>query len=294
MDWSQRMPLPTQAQLQELRTLRSPYIVYYPQFEKDYDITAFSMDFRIDHEPSGTYISLATWYLYTEARVWSDYGEMLSGYFGFQVLEDGTKAVIMSLWNAFREDEQGNVHAIKAKVIAPKDAGGKEFNPDNNEEGSFVQCLYPYDWKAGRDYQFVLEQKTGENGTEWFTVDLLDQETGEWKQLFCFDSGLNDVSIASVCGFVENFDLETAAWPRSLEFWNVRAKMAGSDEWEYARSVRFTVNNSIGISDYEGSWNFGLDGRRFWIITSGVPGLCPPPQDADPYVLPAEDGGAET
>ena len=75
-------------------------------------------------------------------RVRSDYDDDLAGYFGFQVLEDGTKAVIMSLWNAFCEDEAGNVNQVKGKVLFPEEVGGNDFTPENNGEGS---------WNFGQD-----------------------------------------------------------------------------------------------------------------------------------------------
>jgi len=85
---------------------------------------------------------------------------------------------------------------------------------------------------------------------------------------------------------------QTAAWPRSLEFWNARARMLDSGGWENAESVQFTVNNSVSIEDYEGSWNFGQDENCCWIITSGVPGLCAAPENYGFYPVPATESRA--
>lgn len=296
-DWNAFMPLPTEEQLSRAGTARSPYIVFYPRFSRQTGMTAFAMDLRMDHDPNGTYICPIVWDVNTSrlereyARVTTDYGDTLGGYFGFQVLEDGTRAVIMTLWNAFCEDENGNVTQVKARLLFPEGMDGKEFNPENNGEGSFVQCIYEYDWEVGKDYRFVLDQTTGEAGTALFTLWLMEPEGEDQTELFCFDSGLKDIWIDNVAGFVENFDPQTAAWPRSLEFWNARARMLDSDAWENAESVQFTVNNSVSIEDYEGSWNFGQDENCCWIITSGVPGLCPAPENAGPYPMPATESG---
>ena len=62
-------------------------------------------------------------------------------------------------------------------------------------------------------------------------------------------------------------------------------------EWENAESVQFTVNSSMGIEDYEGSWNFGQDENCCWIITSGIPGLCEAAENLGPYAMPATESG---
>ena len=297
-DWTRCMDFPTEEQLAQQGELRSPYIAFFPGFSGDAGMTAVAMDYRIDHDPVGTYICPVVWNINTSSlaeeytSVKTDYGEAVSGYFGFQVLEDGTKAVIMSLWNAFCEDEAGNVNQVKGKVLFPEEVGGNDFTPENNGEGSFVQCIYPYEWEVGKDYRFVLEQTTGESGTECYTLWLMEPEGEGREELFCIDSGLKDIWIDDVCGFVENFVPETAAWPRTMEFWNVRGRMRDSGEWENAPFVLFTVNSSEGDEVYEGSWNFGQDERCCWIITSGIHGLCAAPESLGPYPIPATESGA--
>ncbi|MBQ8920152.1 MAG: hypothetical protein IJ056_08620, partial [Acidaminococcaceae bacterium] len=116
-------------------------------------------------------------------------------------------------------------------------------------------------------------------------------EGEEQMELFCFDSGLTGVWMDWAAGFVENFDPEAAGFPRSLEFWNVRARTRTSGEWVNAGTVSYGVNNSLGIEDYEGSWNVGRDEDACWIITSGVPGLCRGPEKLKGYEIPATESG---
>lgn len=289
-DWSLAMKMPDEKQLAEAGRFRSPYIAFFPQYEESL-FTAVSMDFRMSHDPAGTYICPIVWSLNTEGmhpsykEIRTDYGQELSGYFGFQVLDDGTKAVIMTLWNAFCEDYEGNVSMIKAKVLYPEGREGKELT--DTGEGSFVQCIYPYDWQTDTDYRFLLEQSTGESGTELYNLTLLNIEENEKIRLFCFDSGLEQVFIQSVCGFVENFEPRFASWPRSLEFWNAKAREKDSGQWRNAEAVNYTVNASEGDLEYEGSWNYGSDEHGCWIITSGTEGLCTPPDNTGPYPIPS-------
>ncbi|MBQ8093997.1 MAG: DUF3472 domain-containing protein [Clostridia bacterium] len=294
-DWSQVMTMPTDEQLAQEGTARSPYIAFFPAF---YDgMTAYAMDFRTDDDPIGTYVCPVVFNINTSqmgekyTRIWTDYSEQVSGYFGFQVLADGRKVVIMSLWNAFCEDENGNVEEIKAKVLIPDWMEGAEFNPDNNGEGSFIQCIYEYDWETGKDYRFVLEQSTGENGTTLFSLFLMEPDGEYQTEMFRFDSGLTDVWIENPCGFLENFWEDAAAWPRTMEIWNIRGRMMSTGEWENAETISFTINGSIDVDNYEGSWNLGQDDDSIWMITSGVPGLCEGPENLDDYPIPATESG---
>lgn len=58
------------------------------------------------------------------------------------------------------------------------------------------------------------------------------------------------------------------------------------------RDSQFLINNSLGIEDYEDSWNLGQDENACWIITSGIPGLCQRPEKLKGYEIPATESGA--
>ena len=290
-DWSAMMPMPTEEQISQPGELRSPYVTFYPQAR---NITGLEMNLRIDHDPLGTYICPACWFLNVSAleeqytRVYSDYDGSLTGYLGFQVLESGEKVLIMSLWNAFCEDADGNVTELKPKVLYAPEARIQEHNPETNGEGSFLQCIIPCEWETGKDYHFVLEQETGEEGTEVFTLTLTEAESAKEIALIRFDSGMPGIWINYSGGFVENFVPELAGQIRTFEFRNVKARMRDTGEWEDVTTVDFNVNDSAGIGEdeYAGSWNAGSDDRSAWIITSGVPGLCNGPEELSGYEIP--------
>lgn len=291
------MTMPTEEQLAQPGAMRSPYITFLPKFNRE-GVTACAMDIRIDFDPRGTYICPACWDLNvsrmeeTYDRVWSDYGTTISGYFGFQVLEDGEKVVIMSLWDAFCKDKAGNVTLIKPTVLYPKDAQITEHSPETNGEGSFVQCIRPFEWETGRVYRFLLEQQTSEQGTELFILSLIDPESKNQTELFRFDSGMTGVWMDWIGGFVENFVPAAAGSPRSLEFWNMRELTRSSGTWKNVKTVDFAINNSLGVEEYESSWNLGRDDDACWIITSGIPGLCQGPKELTGYSIPATESGA--
>ena len=294
-NWGSVMNLPTAAQLSARGNARSPFIGFYTDFSDGGGYTEYSIDLRMDYQPTHTYICPINWWLNTSslekkyARVWSDYGGTGGGYCGFQVWDDGTTAVIMTLWDVFCQDKAGNVRQIKAKVLYPENAKDTDF--DNSSEGSFVHYLYPFKWEAGKDYRLLLQSSTGDNGNVLLTLWLKDLELDQWTELYCFDTGLQDVWISSAAGFVENPNPKVAPYPRTIEFWNVRACMKRTGKWANAKSVTFSVNSSVSKLNYQGSYNFGQDEGSCWIITSGTSGLCIPNQNNGPYKVPATESG---
>ena len=294
-NWAGAMRLPTETQLSSYKSgARSPYIAFYTNFPAG-GMTEYSIDIHTDHKPLGTYICPINWWMDLSAleskyaRVWADYGGAGGGYCGLQVWNDGTMGVIMTLWDVFTEDYNGHVDHIKARVLYPADA--YDTDHDDSGEGSFVHYSYPFDWKPGRDYRLLLQQSTGDNGNTLLTLWIKDLAANAWTKLFCFDTGLKDVWIGYTGGFLECFNVSTAPQVRTMELWNVRAHMRSSGRWVNADSMTFAVNASVGLSDYEGSYNFGRDGRSCWIITSGIPGLCRPESNTGPYQVPTTESG---
>ena len=293
-DWNSVMDFPTVSQLSS-RTggLRSPYITIWPQFPPYSRFTEYAVDFRADHGPTGTYICPMNWWMDMSAlekkvkRVWCDFGGIVSGYAGLQVWNDGTHGVIMTVWDTFYEDKSGNIKQIKATVNFPENAS--DTRHDNSSEGSFVHYSYPFPWKTGRDYRLLLQMYEGEKGTKCLDLWIKDLETEKWTRLFSFDTNIReDMTIYDCAGFLECFDTRTAGSVRTMEVWNARALIRGKG-WLNAEKVKFGVNNSLLITDYQGSFAFGADRRSAHIITSGVPGLGASKEDT--FRMPSDESG---
>ena len=294
-DWGSLMKLPTEEQLKSYNgSKRSAYISFYPEFSRR-GYTEYAIDFRSDHQPVGTYYSPISWWMNLDnlrkqyVDVWADYGSLGGAYCGLQVWEDGTRAVIMSVWDIFCRDKSGNVTRIMPEVVYP------EYLPRNTHEksgeGSFAQGIYPYDWKAGKDYRFLLQTFEGDNGNIFLALWIQDLDTGVWTKLFVFDYGTPDTWIDSTAGFLENYVISAGGDVRTLEFWNVRAKMKNSGKWENAETVHVFLNGSAGNLELQGSYNFGQDDYSCWIITSGIPNLCVPNSESAYYKVPYTEKG---
>ena len=292
--WKNYMRMPTNDEILSVKGIaRSPYISMYYNFPDLGKALEYCVDMRADHQPDGTYLCPFNWWLNVSslqkryASVYNDYTGTPGGYCGFQTLGDGSRVFIMSEWSTFCKDHSGNVTVFTPEVIYPE---GKGKGNTDSSEGTFTQCIVPYDWSAGRDYRVLLQQSLSHaTGNVVYTVYVCDLMKGRWDKLVSIDTGVPDVYISSIAGFSENFLPEHTGEVRSMELFNLRARSAETYRWVSADSVRFILNGSLGISNYIGSAAYGTEGCSIRTIASGVSGLCPdPPADVTYPLAPGD------
>lgn len=294
-NWEECMDMPDEEQMEASNGReRSPYIAFwvnYPDVEKAIE---YSVDVHTDHDPITTYYCPINWTTDVSSleeqyeSVYNDFADAIGGYCGFQRLEDGSKVFIMTLWDIFCKDSDGNVEIIAPEVIYPENGG--EAAQEGDAEGNYVHCIVPFDWKSGRDYRILLQQSDSDTtGNAVFTTWICDLAENEWVEMASFDSGVPDIYLGKSGGFLENFDEAYAGDVRTMEMSNMKAKAKDSSDWVAAESVTVMLNSSIGIDDYVGSANFGSDGASFWAITSGVDGLSRTPEAEETFELEAGD-----
>jgi hypothetical protein len=293
-DWANDIELPSEEQIAAANGKgRSPYIAFYMHFPGVDRAEAYCVDMHVDHQPNGTYACPIDWYTDVSSleqqyvSVFNDYSGVPGGYCGFQILGDGSKVFIMTVWDIFCKDKEGNETVYVPEVVYPK-GQGKVFK--NDAEGSFVQYIVPYDWKPGRDYRVLLQQSNSEDtGNVVFTTWVCDLAENSWTKMASFDTGVANIYLGSFDGFLENFYEEFSGNVRTMELSNLKVKAAGSKKWIAADSVTFIEDTSIGIDEYVGSANYGTDGASLWIITSGVEGIGRTLMDEEQYGLEAGD-----
>ena len=295
-NWEDYIQMPDESQIEAANGhARSPYIAFYMSYPGIKKAEEYCVDFHADHQPIGTYICPITWW--TELSilrekyesVYNDYSDEPGGYCGFQRLQDGSRVFIMSVWDIFCRDSEGNVDLIVPTVIYPENQG-QAFEGDL--EGSFVQCIIPYDWRPGRDYRLLLQQSISETtGNVVWTTWVCDLAEGNWTKLVSFDVGSSEVNLGSTGGFLENYIEDYAGDVRTMELSNFKARAAGSSEWIPAESVQVRYNASLGIDadEYIGSANYGTDGASFWAITSGVNGIGRETEEVEDFALEPGD-----
>ncbi len=288
--WKSLMKYPTSQQKKAVRgKARSPYVVFYPQFNGVEGITEYSIDFWIDDMGKGTYFSTLCAYMDISslerkyASVTNDYYVPGGFYCGVQCWEDGRTAVIMSVWDCICKDNNGKEKIICANQLYPKYKKGVS---KTSGEGRFQQFIREYPIKTKHPYRVLIQQSTNKKtGNTTLVMWICDLSSKKWKELVEWDLGYTSryIKAYSLGGFLENYVTEYSGSIRNVSFSNVQGRNYKNHNWVAAKSVRFTVNNSVSALKYGGCYNFGSDDSSFWIITSGVSGLCRSPQSASVY-----------
>lgn len=277
-DWSKIFRFPTQEQIAARPAdRRSPYLSTWLTIGEDVRYDAYSIDFKSDHIPCGTYSCLFNGSLdFSQlkeqyASVESELGVNLYG--GMQRGEEG-KATnsILSFWDIHCTDAAGKKVIIRPKRTYP----AQESNNDSfDNEGEGAHTLAPCEWKAGRWYRMLLRCGTSET-TGNTTVEQLFQDltTGKWTHTCTYDLGVKGSSfIGDTALFSENFLKQYAGGVRSLEFTNVRIHTGkGWQDVTGIDGIRSRVDQTGSLADIYGSWEAGSDGSTFYMISTGVTG----------------------
>ncbi len=130
--------------------------------------------------------------------------------------------------------------------------------------------------------QMSQSKSTGNSELAMWICDL---ESMEWTELVKWDLGYSSrvMKTKYLAGFMENYLTQYTGSVRNVSFSNIRGKNYKTGKWVGVKSVEYTVNNSITDLGYMGSYNFGSDDSTFWIITSGVEGLCRLPKSGSEF-----------
>ena len=268
--------LPTSAEIEAYNNsspaYRSPYIAGWLQIGKEVKFKEYSIDFKADHVPEGTYCSLANWNMdlselkKTHTNIHTNSGS-IQAYAGLQNTNTdmGTTA-IMSFWDVFATDANGEEVVIRAKRVYPD--GDNSFD----HEGTGVNCIQHFDWEPDHWYRMLLQCSTSpETGNTQVEQWVCDLETGKWTKLCVFDTGLkNSCFVGNVAFFLENYLKYAAGDVRSMEVRNACIRKVEDTSWTNLTQAYITSQG--GNPQYNGSYAFGAADDRFWMITSGVGG----------------------
>ena len=275
--WKSRFPVPTQAQINAYTNpdyLRSPYIAGWMDTGNDTRFTEYSVDFKADYAPEGTYCCLANHKLdlspleakYSSVR--TEYASVHT-YSGFQnTVTDKGKVSILSFWDIYVTDAYGRETVIRPTLVYPEPDGDDDFGG----EGTGAHRIVPYDWQESRWYRMLLQcgksPTTGNTTVEQWVCEL---DTGKWTKLCVYDLGFAGSCFeGDVAFFLENYISSLAGEVRTMEVKNPRIRLQSNGQWVNINSAY--MSSQGGKPKYEGSYAFGVSGDSFWAITSGVGG----------------------
>jgi len=276
VDWNSAFPIPSEAEIaacNQTATARSPYLYGYLQISDSLRFSEYSIDFKADTLPKATYICLANMRMDLSplrkiySSVSTEY-ELVNMYAGFQRRWTDTVS-ILSFWDIYCTDASGNQKTLRAQRLYPASSAGSD---DFSGEGTGAHTLVPYEWHADHWYRMLLQCiQSEETGTTLVEQWVLDLETGVWTLLCRYDTLIPDSCFTGPTAFfLENFDTAYAGDVRTMEVANIRLFDIDAGCWKSVSSA-FLASNG-GRPQYEGSYAYGSEGSRFWMITSGVGG----------------------
>ncbi len=290
-NWRPEMTFPSRRQIDSVKNGgRSPYVVFWPEFPGISGFTEYSIDFSVDFTNDGTYFCAIGGQM-DLSEFQKLHGSGWSGghfYCGVQSWENGKTGIIMSVWDLVPENGKTSP-IVCADQLYPSIKSGVS---KDSLEGRFQQFIIEYPWVAQHPYRLLIQKGTFEkNGNATLTMWLRDLITMEWTELVSWDLGYPSPQIQpyNVYGFLENYHNYAAGYVRAVNFSDIRCRDVKTGQWKALRTVCYTVNNSSIELEYNGSYNFGADTSAFWIITSGVSGLCLLPESGSYTVQNASE-----
>jgi len=276
LDWPRITRLPTKKQIALYRNptgARSPYVSIWMRVPAGVRYREYSVDFKADHLPRGTYCALANFAM-DHSSLKKIYPKVqpqgITAYAGFQNISDGRKMAIMSFWDFTCTDHRGIDTLIRARIEHPsRPEVGRVF--DN--EGVGMQCINPFSWEANHWYRMHLRCYESAKGTTLVEMWAADLESGAYSLICRYDTCVaNSAFVGDMAIFLENFDLDRAGEIRTLEFCNAKYLNERNGRWGKIGSGTFYINGTGDIR-YAGSYDFGVKNGHLWMMSTGLDGF---------------------
>lgn len=185
------------------------------------------------------------------------------GYFGIQELGNGKKTVLFSVWDPTDGDDADAV-AKKDQVEILSQGEGVEVKRFGGE-GTGGQSFWPYDWKVGSTYKFLVSSKVEGERTR-FTGYFYVAEQERWQQMASFRTKTGGAPVKGLYSFIEDFrrDGRSAEQIRRARFGNGWLRTLGGD-WVALRKARFTADSNAQLHI-----NAGVSGETFFLQNGGA------------------------
>lgn len=186
------------------------------------------------------------------------------GYFGIQELEEGRKIVLFSVWDPNGSDHpQGRRHPeqVQATFQSP-DVTIKRFGG----EGTGLQCLFKYDWEAGKTYCFAVRAQMSE-GTTSYAAYFRAKDSGKWVHLATYRRA-DARALHGLYSFIEDFrrDVKSAAEMRRARF-DSPWVMTRDGRWARVYKAKFTASGAPW--EAKDTIDAGVSDDGFYLQTGG-------------------------
>ena len=152
-------------------------------------LETYTIDFRVLDSARGTYWCLANYYLGDDELAKEEPTVGGGAYGGFQILSNGTRVLIISLWDIYYV-ENGVKKTMHLKRVYP--GNDQEFT---GSEGEGTTLRDYYDWKDGNWYRYVIHTWNMTLSNTYIGNWVQDLSTKEWTLFAYFDVGFEHSNI---------------------------------------------------------------------------------------------------
>lgn len=184
------------------------------------------------------------------------------GYFGIQELTDGSKVALFSIWDPTAGDDPNAVEKHDQVEILSQGDGVKVSRFGG--EGTGGKSLWPYNWKLGHTYRFVVAARV-EGEKTVFAGYFFVSEQNRWQQMATFRTKTGGAPLKGFYSFVEDFrrDGKSAEQIRRARFGNGWVRTLNGD-WIALTRARFTADGNTQMHI-----NAGISGDSFTLQNGG-------------------------
>jgi len=185
------------------------------------------------------------------------------GYFGIQELfEPGKKVVIFSVWDPGRQNNPDQVD-LDRRVKVLHHGDGVRVSRFGNE-GTGGKSMFPYTWKVGQRYRFLVRAKVDGDRTTYAAYFYLN-ESGKWTHLVSFQTITGGDPLKGYYSFVEDFRRNgvSATKRRTARYGNGWVRTV-EGHWVALTEATFTADRTPTLNV-----DAGLEGNDFFLTTGG-------------------------
>lgn len=185
------------------------------------------------------------------------------GYFGIQeLIRSEKKVVIFSVWDPGRQNNPNKVDPEKRVKVLYNGEGVKISR--FGSEGTGGKSMFPYQWKIGETYRFLVKASVQGNKTTYAAYFYLN-EVRKWKHLASFQTITNGDYLKGYYSFVEDFyrNRISAAKRRKARYENGWVRTVSGD-WVALTRATFTADKTATLNI-----NAGLVDDGFFLATGG-------------------------
>lgn len=185
------------------------------------------------------------------------------GYFGIQeLIRPGEKVVIFSVWDPGKQDNPNEVDPDRRVKVLHEGEGVRVSRFGN--EGTGGKSMFPYQWKVGERYRFLVKAQVEGNRTSYEAYFYLN-ESKQWKHLVTFQTITSGDLLNGYYSFVEDFwrNGVSAAQQRRARYGNGWVRTA-EGQWIALTDATFTADNTPTLNI-----DAGVQGDDFFLTTGG-------------------------